>query len=543
MELKELLARLPEGSLDYAFCFDPLAPVYTISFRTNTQRDPRSDVLYFADSTMLPESVPADTFFNCVLIDGGDAREVPEALAANRNVNIMLVREGHDPFALYNRLQDYFIEDAGVTDAVRRILMALLSNRGLQNLVEEASGALGNPVLVVDPSYRYVAWHGLPLPHEADDSDYARTMAAEIESQTILEKGIDYIRRSSLDEELSHARRPIVRENEAIGRATMIGAVSVHGVCVAHVMMIAQNRPFTPADEEIFERLVPIVGQELQKSELYTSSRDQMGAYFLANLLRDEQPSQAVIARRLETLGYRPRDTFFLVVLRPTTCPLSGNAEASLHAQIQPLLTASLCTPFDGDLVVLLSRREETDLGAADRQLLERVALTNSLRVGVSNAFGNLTDIRRHLAQARAAIEFGSRFTKVLEDTHVYRYCDYHYMEMLELLSEKSNLMNYCHPSILALLEHDERHGSELTETLFAYMQNTANTARTAKLLNLHKNTLLYRMGRIREILGNDLTSGEDLFIYHLSIRTLIYLGLFEPRTRPATSEDLHAEK
>ncbi len=105
------------------------------------------------------------------------------------------------------------------------------------------------------------------------------------------------------------------------------------------------------------------------------------------------------------------------------------------------------------------------------------------------------------------------------------------------------NLMNYCHPSILALVRQDEEHGSELLETLFAYLQNSANTARTAQLLNIHKNTLLYRLGRIKEVLGNDLTSGEDLFLYHLSIRVLIYLGAFEPRARPRTSASLRAKE
>ena len=52
---------------------------------------------------------------------------------------------------------------------------------------------------------------------------------------------------------------------------------------------------------------------------------------------------------------------------------------------------------------------------------------------------------------------------------------------------------------------------------------------------------LLYRLGRIKEICDNDLTSGEDLFLFHLSIRALLYLGLLETRTKPRTSDDLRA--
>ena len=49
-------------------------------------------------------------------------------------------------------------------------------------------------------------------------------------------------------------------------------------------------------------------------------------------------------------------------------------------------------------------------------------------------------------------------------------------------------------------------------------------------MLNLHKNTLLYRMGRIREILGCNLSSGEDQFMIQLSYRILFFLDLFTSR-------------
>ena len=116
-------------------------------------------------------------------------------------------------------------------------------------------------------------------------------------------------------------------------------------------------------------------------------------------------------------------------------------------------------------------------------------------------------------------------------------------MELLDRANHRVNLLNYVQRAIWALREHDLSHGSELVETLYAYMQNGCSTARTALLLCLHKNTLLYRLGRIKEICGNDLTSGEDLFLFHLSIRTLIYLGLLETRTKPQTSDDLRAPR
>ena len=74
-------------------------------------------------------------------------------------------------------------------------------------------------------------------------------------------------------------------------------------------------------------------------------------------------------------------------------------------------------------------------------------------------------------------------------------------------------------------------------DTLFYYLQFAGSTTRAAKLLCLHKNTMLYRMGRIRELLGMDLTSGEDLFMLQTSFRALMYClpGCFSPAPRDST--------
>ena len=102
--------------------------------------------------------------------------------------------------------------------------------------------------------------------------------------------------------------------------------------------------------------------------------------------------------------------------------------------------------------------------------------------------------------------------------------------------------MQFCHPSLLKLMDYDKEHGTELMETLFEYLQTAGNTTRAASMLYLHKNTMLYRLNRIRSILGTDLTSGEDNFLLSFSYRILLYLGLFSPHHK-IEREDLKKGK
>ena len=180
--------------------------------------------------------------------------------------------------------------------------------------------------------------------------------------------------------------------------------------------------------------------------------------------------------------------------------------------------------------MVLVSRDTEGALTEQSEGLLREVSTLNGLTVGISNCFTDIVDSRLAYDQARAAIRMGELMRAVMDEDGIYRYGDYASLHMLEVANRHTNLLGFCHPALRRLSAHDDRHGGELMDTLYCYLQVSGTTKRAADLLCLHKNTLLYRMNRIREILGCDLTSGEDQFVLQLSFRVLMYLGLFQPR-------------
>jgi hypothetical protein len=60
------------------------------------------------------------------------------------------------------------------------------------------------------------------------------------------------------------------------------------------------------------------------------------------------------------------------------------------------------------------------------------------------------------------------------------------------------------------LTEYDERTGSDLVRTLRAFLDNNGAWVDTARMLDLHPNTMRYRMNRVEEITGRDLTRMAD---------------------------------
>jgi len=526
LNLSSLLVRLPNEYVGSTFFADPEADVYSIGFLTEAEaRHPRPDVLYFCKSGELPHKLDEDAFINCVIIStaAGDTAHL-----AKNNYNVVMLSDKADPFACYNILQGYFMEDMEVTDLVRRLMAAHFSNRGLQYLIEEASAALGNPVVVVDSNYHYIAHDLGDL--EQDESQFATIMRQEMAYESILEPGVEHIRRSKIDSELARGRGPVTRFNSLLGCNTITGTVMVRGICIAHVMTIDRWRPFTKVDEEVFARLTLFVGQEMQKTALYEADSGQMHSYFLTELLQDEQPSKAVIERRLKVLNFHPQPLLYVMALKPHAETLTASDAAHVLEQLPWLRHHGLQARYEGCLVVLHSRKPDSPLSDEQMEGLRATAELNHLSVGISNPFTDMSDVRTHYGQACSAIESGLLIKHALDDRSVYQYRHYAYVELLGHASRHQSLINLCHPALLDLLHHDEEHDSELMETLFAYLQCSGSTRRASKMLHLHKNTLLYRLGRIRQVMGCDLGSGEERFILQLSFRVLLYLGLFEPR-------------
>lgn len=419
-------------------------------------------------------------------------------------------------------------EEAQARDIEQRLLEAHFSNQGLQYLIEEAAVALGNPIVVVDPTYRYIAYHLGSLAE--DDSQLAEMMRREIANETMLEEAVAYIRDNGIDSAIAQGAGAFEQHNELLDCTTMTMAVMVRGVCIAHVMMMDGSHPFGELDRTVFVRLANFVGQEMQKSELWSPSTGELGAYFLENLLSDRSPSDTVTRRRMKAVNFHPKPVKYVVCLHAPGEGLSQIQAENVAGQLRPLLHHSLYARHHQQLVLLITRDEDTGLSEGTIRKLREVAALNGLSAGVSNAFASITDTREAYTQARSAVRYGEALSGVVNDRSLYRYSDYTFAHLLEVAGRRINLLPLVSPALLRLMEHDQKHNGELMETLFCYLQVAGSTARAATLLNLHKNTMLYRMGRIKELLGMDLSSGESLFVLQLSFRILMSLGQFKPQ-------------
>jgi len=87
-------------------------------------------------------------------------------------------------------------------------------------------------------------------------------------------------------------------------------------------------------------------------------------------------------------------------------------------------------------------------------------------------------------------------------------------------------LRRFYNETLGLLVEHDDRKQGDLIRTLSGFFEANGNLAEASKALDVHRNTLVYRLGRISELTGLDLEKADNRLILHLALKVQRVLAI-----------------
>jgi sugar diacid utilization regulator len=145
------------------------------------------------------------------------------------------------------------------------------------------------------------------------------------------------------------------------------------------------------------------------------------------------------------------------------------------------------------------------------------------IRVGVGERCDTVGEFPRSYQQAKLAL----RLPALAEwDDRAIRFDDLGVYRLLVGISDLGEVERFVQRWLGKLLEYDAQRGSELVRTLSHHLEHGGNYELTAKSLIVHRNTLKYRLQRIRQIGQVDLHDPETWFNLHLATRAWNTLGV-----------------
>lgn len=173
--------------------------------------------------------------------------------------------------------------------------------------------------------------------------------------------------------------------------------------------------------------------------------------------------------------------------------------------------------------------------------LLEKL----NLRACVSESFHTLGELRTFFYKGEDVLQICGAFArtdefKKLKSEIIARaflnkriYCTKNIVFLLSIYraakdTGSTDLRRFIRRDVLAMYKSDCEHDTDLVNTLFVYLDSRQSFIHAAKRLYCHKNTVIYRIDRIREMYGLDFSDAGVVVDLYLSLALLAIFNRIE---------------
>ena len=109
-------------------------------------------------------------------------------------------------------------------------------------------------------------------------------------------------------------------------------------------------------------------------------------------------------------------------------------------------------------------------------------------------------------------------------------YEDYKVYNLFFNLQEEDLFSQYSSESVRRIHEYDQKNGTEYLETVYQYLACQCSVQRAAEKLYVHRNTVAYRIARVKELFGLSFEDNVKNYLNFTSCLLRKYCDCFGPK-------------
>lgn len=299
--------------------------------------------------------------------------------------------------------------------------------------------------------------------------------------------------------------------------APIVAGQDIYG----YIWVVAGDHPLTDLDTLAIEHAATVAALVMLREQAVRDAQQALRGDFLAQLLRQDahaKPESALVERG-RAIGYQfdqPHQVLFVM-----TQSLAGGTLAQLAVRLDNWLHSHgewglVVNREPGLAIVIEARTTAAGQRLAERLVKEVSTPAQPLMVGLSTVRVADKALRRAYEEAVEAAEIGQRLRF---DPPIVSFESLGLLDWLYRLPAEAMRHNPFWAKIETLADHDVRTNGDLLHTLESYLDHGGALAEAAAAINVHRNTLLYRLGRIEEIAGIDLKEVEQRLNLHVALK------------------------
>ncbi len=353
------------------------------------------------------------------------------------------------------------------------------------------------------------------------DENCLRTLEA---GRTLLEVAYR-LRKRGVYSQLQEKKRPIrlgTMPDVGMWMERVVAPIAAGGEVYGYIWIVAGDRPLAELDELAIDHAALAAALALLRDRAVRESQQAIRGDLLAQLLRDEAEIDGATVERARSVGYqvdRPHQVLFVVGQ-----PVAGGTVGQLAGRLEGWLRGIgewgwVVARERGVVLVVESHSNEAGQTLAQRLVAEIGHPAYPLRVGVSNVSLAEKSLRRVYAEAVEAAEIGARLESPASGASVISHWTLGLLDWLYHLPPEALRGNMYLAKIDVLAEHDSKTNGDLVKTLESYLDYGGALAEAAAAIHVHRNTLLYRLGRIETIAEVDLKDAGQRLNLHVALK------------------------
>ena len=217
---------------------------------------------------------------------------------------------------------------------------------------------------------------------------------------------------------------------------------------------------------------------------------------FFADVISGKLTDEKMIAKQILFFNWDRMDSYRMAV---APCENKSESEKSMLSYELESISRWRSFPFEKQMVFLLNEKDEDP--DEQEKMLTRVAVKYHLSVCAGISYRDFMTSAAHYELLR---EIGRTANTRGEKRTIWRAEEYALPHLMDRIRADALHMELLHRGAGNLLAYDAAHDTDWFGTYLSFLVHDRNVVRTAEALHIHRNTLMYRLEKIRDITGMD---------------------------------------
>jgi Regulator of polyketide synthase expression len=487
---------------------DDLVDIDRVEYYIENQTILKSNTLYIMSIRSLLNIEPGINRINVLSFKG---HNITQEQVESLNANVILLDRTIDIELIFNDIKNMLSRYRRYIKNTEKLYELVFEGITLQQIIESAYEIINNPIILYDCSKKLIAY--------TKNSKYIdKVFALKLEDIHVSSRGLPGHHSHKVNNNSEVYFHMGNRKNKYIN---MVSKIEINHKLVGYLVVIESKKTLDEYDLELISLLSNIISLEMGKDIFYQYSRGFDFEKLFFDLLEESIEESSVLDLRIENFNLESKSDIKVITLSPVE-KLNANT-------VLPYVRNQFDKKYEGrsfiyrDKIVKLIVYEKDNPFTGDFfKELETFLKSNKMYCGLSLSFHNIKDLKQYYIQSVKSIELG---LKLMRRKPIFIYDDYLPFHIMEECTEEKELINFCHPSLLQLIEYDKKNNTLHAHTLYSYLMNNKSKAKTASALNISRNTLIYRINQINKIMKKDLKDENFTFKLLFSYKILEFAG------------------